>query len=183
MEGFMALLTNPCFLAAAQTEGFIGIDFWTALFTLLNLIITVLVLKKFLFKPVKKMIDDRQKEIDDIYADAESKRSQADELRENYEQKLADAKEESAALVRSANAAAQEQREQILRSAKDEADAIRQKADADIALEKKKALNEVKDAISGMAVEIAEKVVAREINAADQTALIEDFIRNMGNDQ
>ena len=51
-------------------ESFVGVNFWTALLTLCNMIITFLVLKKFLFKPVKKMIDDRQQEIDGLYADA-----------------------------------------------------------------------------------------------------------------
>ena len=44
-------------------ESIVGVDFWTALFTLCNMLITFLILKKLLFKPVKKMIDDRQKEI------------------------------------------------------------------------------------------------------------------------
>ena len=50
-------------------ESFVGIDPWTALFTFCNMMITFAVLKKFLFKPVKKMIDDRQQEIDTMYAD------------------------------------------------------------------------------------------------------------------
>ena len=45
-------------------ESIVGVNFWTALFTLCNMLITFLILKKLLFKPVKKMIDDRQKEID-----------------------------------------------------------------------------------------------------------------------
>ena len=44
-------------------ESIVGVNFWTALFTLCNMLITFLILKKLLFKPVKKMIDDRQKEI------------------------------------------------------------------------------------------------------------------------
>ena len=57
-------------------ESFIGVDFWTALFTLINFIVTFLILKKLLFKPVKKMIDDRQQEIDDLYADANAAKKQ-----------------------------------------------------------------------------------------------------------
>ena len=53
-------------------ESFVGVNPWTALFTFCNMLITFTVLKKFLFKPVKKMIDDRQQEIDTMYADAKA---------------------------------------------------------------------------------------------------------------
>ena len=59
-------------------------------------------------------------------------------------------------------------------------DAIRDKAAADIAMEKKKAINDAKDEISGMAIAIAEKVVGRELNAADQSKLVDDFINELG---
>ena len=50
-------------LNSAATEPFISLNIWTSIFTLCNLLIVFLIMKKFLFKPVKKMIDDRQKEI------------------------------------------------------------------------------------------------------------------------
>ena len=67
-------------------ESFIGVDFWTALFTLINFIVTFLILKKLLFKPVKKMIDDRQQEIDGLYADANAAKKQALELKDLIDQ-------------------------------------------------------------------------------------------------
>jgi F-type H+-transporting ATPase subunit b len=54
------------------------------------------------------------------------------------------------------------------------------KAAADIALEKKKAINDAKDEISELAMAIAEKVVGREINEADQTKLVNSFIDELG---
>ena len=65
-------------------ESFVGIDPWTALFTFCNMMITFAVLKKFLFKPVKKMIDDRQAEIDTMYADADAAKQKAAELEQEY---------------------------------------------------------------------------------------------------
>ena len=61
-------------------ENFIGFNPWTALLIFCNFILTFLILKKFLYKPVQKMIDDRQKEIDDLYAEGEAKRQEAEEL-------------------------------------------------------------------------------------------------------
>ncbi|MFR2946871.1 MAG: ATP synthase F0 subunit B, partial [Oscillospiraceae bacterium] len=69
-------------------ESFVGVNFWTALLTLCNMIITFLVLKKFLFKPVKKMIDDRQQEIDGLYADASHAKTQAEALQAQYDARL-----------------------------------------------------------------------------------------------
>ena len=161
-------------------ENFIGLNPWTALFMLCNLVLVFLVFKKFLFKPVQKMIDDRQKEIDDLYAEGEAKRLEAEQLHADYSAQLASAKAESQQLLREANAEANQQREEILRAAKADVAALKEKAGVDIALEKKKALNEVKDEISSMALEIAEKVVGRELDARDQQALVEDFIRDMG---
>ena len=57
---------------------------------------------------------------------------------------------------------------------------VKQKAEADIAQERKKAVNEVKDEIGGMAMEIASKVVEREIKEADHKDLIDEFIKNVG---
>lgn len=161
-------------------ENFIGLNPWTALFMLCNLVIVFLVFKKFLFKPVQKMIDERQKEIDDLYAEGEEKRLAAEELHKEYTAQLAQAKAETQQLLRDANAEANQQREEILREAKAEAGALKEKAGADIELEKKKARNDVKDELSSMAVDIAEKIVGKTLDAKDQQALIEDFIRDMG---
>ncbi|MBQ6281020.1 MAG: ATP synthase F0 subunit B, partial [Oscillospiraceae bacterium] len=70
--------------------------------------------------------------------------------------------------------------DEIIRQARQDADALRQKAGTDIALEKKKALNEVKGDISKIALDIAGKVVEREMNDADQERLVEGFLREMG---
>ena len=65
-------------------ESFVGVNPWTALFTFCNMLITFAVLKKFLFKPVKKMIDDRQQEIDTMYADADAAKQKAADLEKEY---------------------------------------------------------------------------------------------------
>ena len=62
-------------------ESFVGVNFWTMIFAWINLLILYLFLKKLLFKPIKNMIDSRQKEIDDMYADAENNRADAENMR------------------------------------------------------------------------------------------------------
>ena len=163
-----------------QFENFIGFNPWTALFTLLNLVLTFLILKKFLFKPVTKMIDDRQREIDELYADANTAKQDAESMRDDYTRKLSEAKETSAQIVAEATQEANRRSDEIIRQARQDADALRQKAGADIDLEKKKALNEVKGDISRIALDIAGKVVERELDEKDQERLIEGFLRQMG---
>ena len=161
-------------------QSFIGVDFWTALFTLLNFLAVLLVGKKFLWGPVMKMIQDRQKEIDDMYSDADNARVSAKAMEDEYKQKLSAAMETGERIVKDATARGQAKEEEILRQANAEASAMLSKAAADIAMEKKKAINDAKDEISGMAMAIAEKVVGRELTAADQSQLIDAFINELG---
>ena len=161
-------------------QSFIGIDFWTALFTLLNFLAVLLVGKKFLWGPVMKMIQDRQKEIDDMYADADTARVSAKAMEDEYKQKLSAAMETGERIVKDATARGQAKEEEILRQANAEASRMLSKAEADITMEKKKAINDAKDEISGMAMAIAEKVVGRELTAADQSQLIDAFINELG---
>ena len=163
-----------------QFEAFVGVNFWTALFILLNTLIIFFVAKKFLFGPVMKIIADRQQEIDDMYAQAESSRDTAEKLQSEYEEKLSEAAATSERLVKEATVRGQAKEEEIIRQANERAEAIRAKASADIAQEKKKALNDAKDEISVIALAIAGKVVGRELDANDQSKLVDSFIEELG---
>ena len=163
-----------------QFEAFVGVNFWTALFTLLNTLTIYFVAKKFLFKPVMKMIRDRQEEIDGMYASADKACSDAEAMADEYRQKLSAATETSKRMVKEAVERGQRREEEIIRQAHEEASAIRQKASADIAQEKKKAINDAKDEISEMAMVIAQKVVGRTLSEADQASLVDHFIEELG---
>ena len=161
-------------------QEFIGVDFWTALFTLLNFLAVLFVGKHFLWGPVMKIITDRQKEIDDMYSQASAAQFSAEAMEAEYRQKLNAASETSERIVKEAVARGQSREEEIIRQANAEASAIMDKAAADIAMEKKRAINDAKDEISGIAMAIAEKVVGRELNAADQAQLVDSFIDELG---
>ena len=159
---------------------FLNINFFTALFTLVNTVVLFLVLKHYLFQPVMKMIADRQKEIDDMYSEAGAAKAEAQALEAEYKEKLTVAVETGERLVKEAVARGQAREEEIIRQANAEASAIMDKAAADIALEKKKAINDAKNEISDIALAIAGKVVGRELNNQDQSALIDHFIEELG---
>ena len=157
-------------------ESFVGVNPWTALFTFCNMMVTFLVLRHFLFQPVKKMIDDRQAEIDAMYAQADAARQQAAELEQQYQARLEDVKQESDALLRQAADRARAREAEIVAEAKQQARTLRESAEAQIAQEKKKAVNE----IGGIAMEIASQVVEREVREQDHQALIDEFIAHVG---
>ena len=161
-------------------ESFLGVNPWTALFVLLNTLTIFFVAKKFLFVPVMNIIAERQKEIDDLYEQAGTAKSEAQAMEAEYKQKLSAASETSERIVKEAVARGQSREEEIIRQANRDAAAIMDKANADIALEKKKAVNEAKNEISGLAMEIAGKVVGRSLTDADHAQLVESFIDELG---
>ena len=161
-------------------ESFLGVNPWTALFILLNTLTIFFVAKHFLFGPVMKMIEDRQKEIDDLYADAGTAKKNAAALEAEYKEKLSVATETSERIVKEAIIRGQSREEEIISQANAEAAAIMDKAAASIAQEKKKAINDAKDEISVIAISIAEKVVAREIQGTDHQRMVDDFINGLG---
>ena len=161
-------------------EAFIGVNFWTALLTLLNFLLILYVGKKFLYGPIMKIIHDRQKEIDDMYADAGSAKEQAQAMQAEYQEKLNTAKESSEQIIKEATARGRSREEEIIAQANADASAIREKASQDIAREKKQAINDAKDEISGISMAIAEKVVERQLNEQDQQDLVEQFIDRLG---
>ena len=164
-------------------ESFVGVNLWTMLIAWVNLLILYLFLKKLLFKPLKNMIDSRQKEIDDMYSDAESSKTDAAALKVEYEEKLSHAEEESEEILRSAQRRAQLKEEEILREANAKAARTIERAEEQIEQEKKRAINEVKNEVSGLAVDIAAAVIERDVSSDEHAELINDFIENIGKEK
>ena len=169
-------------LLETTTEAFVGVNFWTMIFAWINLLILYLFLKKLLFKPMKNMIDSRQKEIDDMYSDAETARSNAADLKAEYEEKISKANEESEQILKSAVRRAQLKEEEILKEANAQAARTLERAEEQIELEKKQALNDVKNEVSAMAIGIASAVIERDVSENEHKKLIDDFINNIGNE-
>lgn len=163
-----------------EYQGFVSVDMWTTLFTWGNLIILYLFLKKLLWVPVKNVIDQRQAEIDGLYNDAETSKVAANEMKDQYEQKLRDASIEAAGIVKEATDRASRKGDEIVLQAQEEAAALKRKADRDIEMERARAMNELKDQISDAAVQIAGKIVEREVKAEDHDKLIQNFIDKVG---
>lgn len=153
---------------------------WTIILSICNLLLTIWLFKKFLLKPVQKILQQRQELVNADLDAAAAAKEEAERMEQEYRENLAGAREEAAELVRSATKTAQDRGEQIVLEAKEEAAAIRAKASDDIARERKNAVNEIKNDISNIALSIASKVVEKEISEKEHEKLIEEFIDNMG---
>ena len=161
-------------------QALITLDGWTFLAQICNLMIQLVIFKKLLLNPVKKVIAERKAKADSQIADAQKLRTEAEAMKAEYEQNLQNARTEANQIVAAAQKTATARSEELLGEARAQAAALKQKAEADIAQERKKAVNEVKDETGGMAMEIASKVVEREIREADHKDLIDEFIKNVG---
>lgn len=163
-----------------QFESFVGVNFWTALFVLINTIVIFLVAKKYLFVPVRSMIEARQQEISGMYAAAEAEKEKAADIKKEYESQLSAVREEADGIVKNAVQTAQRKGDAILSEASAQASRMKQKAEEEISMERKQMLMDVRAEISDLAVDIAAKVVEREVDKQDRENFVDEFIRNVG---
>ena len=145
-----------------------------------NLFIQLLIVKIFFLDKIKAVLDKRRETADKQITDAEAAKSEAAAIKQTYEENMRQAKTKADDMILSAQKTAAQRSEEILSQAQKQAAQIKTKAASDIEMEKKKAINEAKDEISDLAMAIAGKVVARELNDADQDGMIDRFIEELG---
>ena len=165
-----------------QTLDVISVNLWQILISLVNLFLLFLIIKKFLFKPVKKVLEQRQNELDDQYAAAESAKQEANENRKAWEEKISEANEQADAILQSATDNAKYRGDKIVAEAKERAEGIIRTAQNEAELERQKATEGIKHEIVEVSEAIAEKMLGREINVEDHRALIDSFIEKIGED-
>ena len=163
-----------------KVQDLVTIDPWTLIAQLLNLFIQVMLIKKFLFKPIREVLAKRKALADAEIAEATKAKEEAQSLKSEYEESMKQARDKANDILNTAQKSASQQSEEIIREANAQAVSIKAKAERDIEQERRKAVNEIKDEIGDMAMEIAGKVIGREINSSDHEKLIDDFINKVG---
>ena len=166
-----------------QSLGVISVNIWQILISLLNLLILFLLFKKYLFKPVNKMLEKRQSEIDAKYNEADEAKKIAIQDKALWDEKMALLKQESDEIIKKAHSSAQRQSESIITKAKDTADSIVRQAENQAQLEVKKAEDGIKKEIVEVSNALANKILEREINSDDHKNLIDSFIEKIGDDK
>ncbi len=145
-----------------------------------NLFLTLFIVKIFFLDKIKAILDARREAADKQILDAEKAMQEAAQIKQTYEKNMEEAKAKADALLHSAQNTANLRSEELLKQTQQEVSLMKARASADIALEKKKAMNDAKNEISGLALAIAGKVVERELNADDQSQLIDRFLDDLG---
>lgn len=166
-----------------QSLEIISINLWQVLISLVNLIILFLLLKKFLYKPVKKAVKERQDKIENQYSSARETVEDADKLKEQWEEKMLSANDEAEQIRKTATKeagyrsdkivlAANEKANDIIRAAENEAKQIHAKAEA-----------EIKNEIVEVSLDLTEKILRRDMDKDDHKMLIDSFIKEIEEDE
>ena len=155
----------------------LGISLKEFIFYLINFLILMGVLTRFLYKPFLNMLAARKQSIKDALDNAELTNRRADEKMEQYSKRISKVEEESREIIRTAKIKADAQARDIIEDARKEAGDIIAKAEKTIEKETEKAMEEMKQEIAVLAVMAAEKIVEREIQRAGQEAIVEEVIR------
>ena len=163
-----------------QNLGIISLNVWNILISLANLTILFLLLKKFLYKPVTKMLQERRAQIDKDYSDASLAKQSAEAKDAELTSRLAGARAEAEGIVNEAADIAKARGDKIVTEARATADGIIRQAQEDAELERKRVGETIKEQIVEVSTALAEKMLEREVNADDHKALIDDFIDKIG---
>ena len=166
-----------------QDLDIISINIWHIVISLANLVILFLILKKLLFKPVKKIVDKRQKELEAEYCKAEKIQAEADAIKAEWEGKMATAEAEADKIISDAVERADSRNEVMLYESREKADQIIRKAKADIERERKDARETIKKEIVDVSQALSEQIIGREINMDDHRDLIDRVIDRIGEQQ
>ena len=162
-----------------QSLSIISVNIWQIVISFANLAILTWIVKKFLFKPVRKILDSRKETIDSAYARAGEAEAQAEEHRKDYAAALAVAKQTTDQMISDAAREAERRGSEIESKAREWAQEIRRQAEADALLEKKKAEEDMKREIADVSAQLTGKLLEREIRPEDHKDLIDSFLQEL----
>lgn len=155
----------------------LGISLTEFIFYLINFLILVGALAKFLYKPFLEMLDNRKQSIKDALDNAELTNRRADEKMSSYNKRIAKVEEEGREIIRVAKQKADAQAATIIEQANKKASDIITKAEAAIEREKEKAMEDMRQEIAALAIMAAEKIVEQEIQRMGQEAIVDEVIK------
>ena len=163
-----------------QTLEVISVNIWQILISLANLLLIFLILKKLLWKPVQKVMEERKAMVDKQFADAADAQAEAEADKAQWAEKLATADEEAASRIAEADETARRHGDRVIADAKEKAEGIIRQAEAEAELERQKATASMREEIADLSTVLAEKMLEREINADDHRAMIASFLDEVG---
>lgn len=149
---------------------------------LLNFAIIVLILGLLIYRPVLKFINKRKEDIQNEIKKGEDLQESAKVKLEEYQSKISDAESEAEKIKQDALTQAEAEKKEILLSADAEAKRLLENANKDCAVLKKQAVEEVKSGVTDAVIDIATKVIEREVSKEDNQRLIDDCLEKWSSD-
>ena len=153
------------------------------LVNIIGFLILLWLLKKFLYRPIGQMLESRKAEIQDTYAAAEAQRASMEEMRKDYERKVAGIEAEATAKIQAAVKEAQGIRDEIVNEARAKAESILDRGAEEIQREKQKAIVELREEVANLAIGASSKLLERDMDDNAHRKLIDDFISSAGKAQ
>ena len=154
----------------------IKFEFWYIIEAVANVLILFVLLRIFLFKPINKMKSERTRTIQDNLDSAEKARSEAEELRQQYEDSISEAKEKANQIIMKAHEDAESERSAIIRKSQEEAEKIVADADKTIENERKRVLRQAQSEIADLAIEAASKIIGENVDDEKNRRLVDKFL-------
>lgn len=152
--------------------------FVTFAFTILNIIVLYIILRKFLFKPVTKHMDSRTKKIQEALDAAEESKEMVRQMKIEYDEKIRAAKDEGQKVIEMYKKMAEKEYNSIIETAKKEADQMIAEAKAELQVEKEQLVTSIKGEISDLVLATSEKVLKKNLDDDTNRKLIFDFIKD-----
>lgn len=152
----------------------------TFVFVIINLLVLYFILKKLLFRPVTKFMEDRKNSIKEALEGAKKDTAEAIELKERYEELLKTARMEANKIVNHSRNIADREYNSIIKAARKEADNILEKANEEIRLQKQNIVEGIRHQVSDMSISIAAKLLEVNMDTESNRVLVNKFINEEG---
>jgi len=154
----------------------LGLQIWT----LVAFVVLLVLLARFAFKPIAQALDRRGETIKKSIEEAENQRAEAKKLMDDYQKQLADARNEAGKIIEEARQIGERVRKEVVDKANAEASAGVQRAQEEIQRQKEKGIQEMKDTVAALSVQIASRVIEKELDEASHRQLVESLIKDLG---
>lgn len=162
---------------------FANVAWGDALYTLFTFVILLLLLKKFAWGPIMDMMKKREEHIANEIDTAEKNRKEAEKYLEDQKAAIQKARQEAQEIVEGARKLSEKQGEEIIAKAKADAERVKESALAEIQREKEQAVAELREQVASLSVLIATKVIEKELDEASQEKLIQDYLKEVGEER
>jgi len=158
----------------------LGIDGRWFLSQIVNFVILLLILQRFLYKPILNMLQQRQERIRESMEYADRVKREAERAQKDYEKKIEESRREAQAIIAQAMQQAERLREEILAKAQDEAREIKAKALEDVEYERKRVVAELRDQVADLAILAAGRVLGKALDEKTHRQVVADFLDETG---